>query len=135
MRFGDYCFGFNGKEADTDGEWGAGEFTNTTYDYGFRIYNPSIGKFLSVDPLAHEYAMWSPYTYVIDKPILFVDPDGRDPGDFIIVFTGHQLTSENQPTTALMSNVLSSYTTGDFAQFNSSNYHPDATSFVEEAFS
>jgi hypothetical protein len=22
----------------------------STYDYGFRIYNPNIGKFLGVDP-------------------------------------------------------------------------------------
>ena len=28
---GDYCFGFNGKEADTDGEWGTNDFTNTSY--------------------------------------------------------------------------------------------------------
>ncbi len=27
----------------------------STYDYGFRIYNPNIAKFLSVDPLTKDY--------------------------------------------------------------------------------
>jgi RHS repeat-associated protein len=40
---GGYRYSFNGKE--TDSETGL-------QDYGFRIYNPSLGKFLSVDPLA-----------------------------------------------------------------------------------
>jgi RHS repeat-associated protein len=43
---GDYRYGFNGKEKDQNEEFG-----NTHYDYGFRIYNPAIAKFLSVDPL------------------------------------------------------------------------------------
>ncbi len=41
-----YRYGFNGKEKDDEGMGGGG----STYDYGFRIYNPQIGKFLSVDP-------------------------------------------------------------------------------------
>ncbi|MEO0790431.1 MAG: hypothetical protein AAFY36_17335, partial [Bacteroidota bacterium] len=48
---GSYRFGFNGKENDEDGEWG--DFTH--YDYGFRIYNPVIARFLSVDPLASSF--------------------------------------------------------------------------------
>jgi RHS repeat-associated protein len=47
---GGYRYGFNGKEKDNNGELGL-----TTYDYGFRSYNSSIGRFLSVDPLAQEY--------------------------------------------------------------------------------
>ncbi|MEM9836791.1 MAG: hypothetical protein AAF828_09835, partial [Bacteroidota bacterium] len=43
-----YRYGFNGKEADRNGEWGG----LTHYDYGFRIYNPTVARFLSVDPLA-----------------------------------------------------------------------------------
>jgi RHS repeat-associated protein len=40
-----YRYGFNGKEKDNDIN------SLTVYDYGFRIYNPGIGRFLSVDPL------------------------------------------------------------------------------------
>ncbi|MEL7222030.1 MAG: hypothetical protein AAGJ93_11975, partial [Bacteroidota bacterium] len=39
-QFDNYRFGFNGKERDKDEEWGA----QTHYDYGFRIYNPSIAR-------------------------------------------------------------------------------------------
>ena len=49
-----YRYGFNGKEKDTNGEFG-----NTIYDYGFRIYDPSIAKFLSTDPLADAYPWYT----------------------------------------------------------------------------
>ena len=54
----DYRYGFNGKEKDVNGEWG-----NTVYDYGFRIYDPRIAKFLSVDPLTREYPWYTPYQF------------------------------------------------------------------------
>ena len=63
------CYGFNGKEKDTDGEWGDG----THYDYGFRIYNPGIARFLSVDPLAPSFAYYSPYQFAGNSPIFYVD--------------------------------------------------------------
>ncbi len=61
------------SQQDTDGEWGQ----LTHYDYGFRIYNPGIARFLSVDPLTKDYAAWSPYNYVMGNPISLIDPDGR----------------------------------------------------------
>ena len=76
MKFsGALLFGFNGKEADTQGECGSA----THYDYGFRVYNPSIGKFLSVDPLAPDYPFYSPYHFAGNMPILTCDLDGREP--------------------------------------------------------
>ena len=62
-----YRFGFNGKEKDENGEFGS----QTTYDYGFRIYNPSIARFLSVDPLFKGYPFYTPVTVVFHpiKPI------------------------------------------------------------------
>jgi RHS repeat-associated protein len=47
---GSYRYGFNGKEGDKD--FGNGQLVQ---DYGFRLYNPAIGKFLSVDPLTASY--------------------------------------------------------------------------------
>lgn len=67
-------YGFNGKEADYEGEIN----TLNTYDYGFRIYNPRIARFLSVDPLAHKLPDHRPYNYCANNPILYIDPDGRD---------------------------------------------------------
>ncbi|MEI7596700.1 MAG: RHS repeat-associated core domain-containing protein [Bacteroidota bacterium] len=64
-----YRYGFNGKE--NDGETG-------TQDYGFRIYNPSIAKFLSVDPLTKDYPWYTPYQFAGNKPINSVDLDGLE---------------------------------------------------------
>ncbi|MEL7005262.1 MAG: RHS repeat-associated core domain-containing protein, partial [Bacteroidota bacterium] len=57
-----------------DEEWGA----QTHYDYGFRIYNPSIARFLSVDPLAPDYPMLTPYQYASNAPATFIDLDGLE---------------------------------------------------------
>ncbi len=38
-----------------------------------------VGRFLSTDPLAAEFPMWSTYTYVMDNPVIFVDPTGLSP--------------------------------------------------------
>ncbi|MEL7222015.1 MAG: RHS repeat-associated core domain-containing protein, partial [Bacteroidota bacterium] len=70
---GSYRYGFNGKEKDDDGEFGS-----TVYDYGFRIYNPQIAKFLSVDPLTRSYPMLTPYQYASNNPIAFIDLDGLE---------------------------------------------------------
>lgn len=50
-------------------------------NFGARTYNPTIGRFDKVDPLTEKGKGWSPYTYVFNNPILFVDPDGLW-GDF-----------------------------------------------------
>jgi hypothetical protein len=48
------------------------------YDYGFRIYNPRIGKFLSVDPLTKEYPWYTPYQFAGNTSISAVDLDGLE---------------------------------------------------------
>ncbi len=72
---GDYRYGFNGKEKDKDREFGS----LTHYDYGFRIYNPGVGRFLSVDPLVKDYPWYSPYQFAGNTPIWAVDLEGLEP--------------------------------------------------------
>ena len=52
--------------------------TCNIYDFGARIYNSSLGIWLSVDPLQRKYPNTSPYVSVNDNPIINVDLDGRD---------------------------------------------------------
>lgn len=68
-----YRFGFNGKESDPE-QYGNGNI----YDYGFRIYNPRLGKFLSVDPLTSNYPWYTPYQFAGNKPIWATDLDGLE---------------------------------------------------------
>jgi Bacterial toxin 23 len=36
-------------------------------------------RWLSIDPLAHKFAAWSPYNFVMNNPVVMTDPDGRAP--------------------------------------------------------
>ncbi len=68
-----YRYGFNGKENDNEVK---GE--GNQQDYGMRIYNPSLGKFLSVDPIAKDYPELTPYQFASNKPINSIDIDGLE---------------------------------------------------------
>jgi len=70
---GDYRYGFNGKEKDKE-TYGEGNI----YDYGFRIYNPRVAKFLSVDPLSPQFPWYTPYQFAGNTPIQAVDLDGLE---------------------------------------------------------
>ena len=67
-----YRYGFNGKEFDKD----AGEGIQ---DYGMRIYNGRLGRFLSVDPLIIKYPFYSPYQFSGNDVIRCIDLDGGEP--------------------------------------------------------
>jgi len=70
-----YRYGFNGKEKDDKGEFGS----ITNLDFGARIYNPAIGRWLSLDPDMKELASHSPYSFVLNSPLKLKDPDGKYP--------------------------------------------------------
>ena len=59
---------YNGKEYQSETQW---------LDYGARMYDANLGRFMMIDPLAEEFTGWTPYHYVHNNPIKLIDPDGR----------------------------------------------------------
>ncbi len=59
-------FLYNGKELQDDLEldW---------YDYGFRFYDPVLGRFPNMDPIADQFNWVSPYNYAENRPIDGID--------------------------------------------------------------
>ena len=73
-----YRYGFNGKEVDNE-MFGVGN----ELDYGMRVYDPRVGRFLSVDPLTKQYPWYTPYQYAGNSPIANIDIDGLEEGSAI----------------------------------------------------
>lgn len=51
--------------------------SGNSYDFGARIYDPRIGRWLSVDKLHKEAPNWTPYRFAFDNPVLYQDKDGN----------------------------------------------------------
>ena len=83
-----YRYGFNGKEKSS-------EITSDDYDYGARIYDSRLGRWLSLDPLMEKYPSLSPYNYTANNPIWFLDPDGKK------IFVYYKVTNSDGSTKML----------------------------------
>jgi RHS repeat-associated protein len=64
-------YGYNGKEhiKEFDLDW---------VDYGARFYNPIIGRFMAIDPMTKKHANYTPYAYVYNNPLRYIDLFGLD---------------------------------------------------------
>jgi RHS repeat-associated protein len=70
---GDYRYGFNGMEKDDEVK---GE--SNSLDFGARIYDPRVGRWLSRDKLEGKKPYLTPYQGFKNNPVIFIDPDGND---------------------------------------------------------
>ncbi len=77
-----YRYGFNGKENDNEVKGNGNQ-----QDYGMRIYDPRLGRFLSVDPISSSFPWYTPYQFAGNAPIAAIDVEGAEPfwgpGNFI----------------------------------------------------
>ena len=92
-----YRFGFNGMEADYEVK-GSGN----SYDFGARMYDPRVGRWLTIDPLSDKYPSLSPYNFVSNSPLMFIDPDGNQ---IFIYYDSGEKDENNKP-------ILKSYLYG-----------------------
>ena len=76
---------YNGKELDR-------MHGLDIYDYGARQYDPAIGSFTSMDPLAEKSYNVSPYVYCHANPVMRIDPDGMD--DFLLKKNGQLILTK-----------------------------------------
>jgi RHS repeat-associated protein len=90
-----FRYGFNNKEKDNDING-----TGVNYDYGARIYDSRIGKFLSVDPISGKYPWYTPYQFAGNTPIQAIDLDGLEEYHYLLTIDkqGRSHLQQNAPT-------------------------------------
>ncbi|MEM7039079.1 MAG: RHS repeat-associated core domain-containing protein, partial [Bacteroidota bacterium] len=75
-----YRYGFNGMEKDDEVK-GAGN----SYDFGARIYDPRLGRFLGVDPKMSDFPWKTPYDFANNQPINSIDLNGE--AQYLVIST------------------------------------------------
>lgn len=92
LREDSYCFGFQGQEKD-DEIHGA---TGTSYAFEYRMHDPRVGRFLSIDPLAAKYPFYSPYAFSGNRVIDRVELEGLEPAPAV---SGDEVEGQTTTTT------------------------------------
>ncbi len=88
----DHKYGFGGKEEqdELDLNW---------LDFSWRNYDASLGRWMNIDPLAELAWTHSPYTFVYNSPLYYIDPDGLmgiSPGTIVnVVDSVNQLMQDD----------------------------------------
>ena len=70
-NLGDYRYGFQGQEEDNE--------INNKYSFKFRLYDPNISRFHSIDPLTSKYPHLSSYCFSGNRVLDAIELEGAEP--------------------------------------------------------
>jgi RHS repeat-associated protein len=70
----EYRYGLNGMEKDDEIK----NIEGSSYDFGARLYDPRVARWLTQDALSIKKPDLSPYQAFKNNPVVYVDPDGND---------------------------------------------------------
>jgi RHS repeat-associated protein len=94
-----------------------------SYDFGARMLDPRVGRFLSLDPLQKKFSYLSPYIYANNNPIANIDVDGKYALFIHYMLTRYKLMKAGH--SEVVANLIAHYTstyTDNPASRSTSNY-------------
>lgn len=117
-----YRFGFNGKEK---------MLGLNGLDFGARVMDVRLGRLLSIDPMADKYPDLSPYAYVANNPIIFIDPNGEE----IKVTKNKNAETGKTVVTIAFTAVLIDYSSKGYTENQMKEYSERMSSALEQFYS
>jgi len=127
----DNAYKYNGKELNED-------LGLNLSDYGARWYDAALGRWWSVDPMAANFANYSPFNYALNSPLIVIDPTGGNAEIIIdmdkksvtirmdIIFSGDGLTNKNYDASSVASSIEDQLnSTGSKIKVNGKDFKAD----------
>ncbi len=95
-----------------------------SYDFGARIYDPRLGRWMTLDPEARLYPDLSDYSFVANSPLMFIDPTGK------IIKLASNLNSQEKERLQAALKLVEKKTPELYNYLNQLRYHAGNKTFV-----